>query len=198
MAQLTTRSSTVLCALLAACTVGEGPPGEAGPGGDADRLVCKDRLSAPLAAHEHIAEGANPAGPRTGLSCIASGCHLGGATGVGALEFLFAGSVYTENVRPGTTPATGVFVRIFKMGNDKSIDSVAADAAGNFIFRPGGAGGALDQFPYQTDVTACGVPTPEVRPMVTLLGGPADRNCSAAGTCHGDGGSTAQVNIPLP
>lgn len=197
MAQFATRVSIGLC-VLAACTVGDGPPGEAGTGGNEDRALCVNRIAAPAPAHEHILDGANPAGPRAGLGCVAAGCHLTGNTGAGATEFLFAGTVYTENVRPGTIPATGVTVRVFKRGEKASVDSVASDSAGNFIFRPNGRGGALDQFPYETDVTACGTAAPDIRPMSTLLGGPADRNCSAGGTCHGDGGSTAQVNIPLP
>ena len=78
--------------LATACSVGEygvsmNMGGDSG-GGD-DRNKCVDK-GTPGAAHMHAASGANPAGARSGLGCMAAGgCH--GAQ-PGSSQFYAAGT----------------------------------------------------------------------------------------------------------
>lgn len=186
------RLMVLLSALLGACTVGE-VPGTDGGGmnpGTANREICAERSTNILPAHNHVAAGADPAGPRARSGCMDAACHaMGGAGGV----FAFAGTVYKETA--AVTPATGVTVRIFKPGNDKSLAEAITDDAGNFVIRT--APVPLTDFPYDTDVTACGTSpgTMGIKIMVSKINA-VDANCNLGGTCHGATGGQGAVFLP--
>lgn len=174
-----TRSFVLLPALLlAACSVGE--YGETQMmGGDTmmnteDKNLCVNK-GTPGTAYNHTTM---PTGPRAGMGCIAVGCHLTGNTGAGATAFAFAGTVYKDT--NGTTPQPGVTVRIFAAGGKRSLAKAVSDSAGNFIIR-----GDFSAFPYETDVTGCGMDSVAqgIRPMLSPIAR-TDANCNAGGTCH--------------
>ena len=188
MAQLRgfmTRSVVLLSVLFGACTVGEVPPvGGGGDAGTADRAVCVQRPATPAPAHQHAAEGANPAGARSGIGCVVAGCHAAGQLGAGATAFAFAGTVYKAT--DGAAVAPGVTIRMYKPMGTASLAKATTDDAGNFIIR-----GTFDQFPYETQVAGCGPAAPnDIRPMITPISAPNDRNCSS-GACHAIPGGAA-------
>jgi hypothetical protein len=184
-----TRSVALLFALLGACTVGQAPLAPDGSGGGSgsgdglDRNVCEDRAATVAPAYQHTS---TPTGPRARLACIDAGCH---AAGGGSTQFSFAGTVYKET--SAVTPATGVTIRIFKPGNDKSLAEAVTDAAGNFRIA---MGGTFTDFPYETHVTACGTSI-NIRPMVSGIAS-AEANCNTGGGCHGAAGGQGAIYLP--
>lgn len=178
----------LLSALLGACSVGEVSLNDGGTdtgGGTPNRTVCEPRVGAPPPAHIHAAA---PADARSGLACIAGGCHLASNLGAGAGAFAFAGTVYKAT--DGAAVAPGVTIRMFPRGGQTSLASAVTDAAGNFVIR-----GNFTAFPYETHVTACGT-TPDIRPMSGLIATQNEANCSNGGTCHGVPGGAAAVYMP--
>jgi hypothetical protein len=181
--------------LIGACTVGEVSLGQNNNGTDGGnntdgtnqtnpRDVCSDR-GTPGAPHIHTAA---PADARGGLGCVAVGCHLTGQLGVGATAYAFAGTVYKQV--GGTAPNPGAVVRIFKegpVGTFTKIASGVADDAGNFRI----AGNYTD-FPYVTDVSACGADAPVlgIRPMIGPIGN-TNGNCNGGAACHAVPGTLA-------
>ena len=171
----------LLILLSAACSVGT--YGESMDDGDDmmmgtdDRNLCATRGTA-ATPYMHTSA---PTGPRSGMGCVAAGCHLAGNTGSGAGAFAFAGTVYKD--MNGTVPNGGATVRLFpSTGNTmKSIAKAVSDSAGNFIIRDT----TLTMYPYNTDVTACGADgvAMGIRPMVGSIQR-AEANCNAGGTCH--------------
>jgi hypothetical protein len=178
-----TRSVALLFALLTGCTVGEAPTttdgGGSGSNNGDDRNVCVNRVAAPATAHDHGATN----GTRARQGCQDAGCHAVGGTGG---VFAFSGTVYKET--SAITPAAGVTVRIFKPGNNKSLASTVTDNAGNFNIK-----GTFTDFPYITDVTACGTST-TIRPMVSMISA-GDANCNLGGSCHGAAGTQGAVYL---
>jgi hypothetical protein len=182
-----------LVLLLAAtgCTVGEvkipgsGPDG-GGDGGANPRLTCADRgqLSA---AHIHTDA---PLTNRAGLGCMdAGGCH-GPAPGAGG-AYAFAGTAYKE-IGGATAQPTAV-VRLFKenpTGVFAQVGVAVTDDAGNFFFA-----GALADFPYVAEITACGAdaaaaPIPGVRAMAAKIQ-QGNGNCNGGAACHAVPGTQA-------
>jgi len=168
----------LLTLLLGACSVGEYGVSMQGTdgtmmGGD-DRNICVPKAT-PVPAHNHTAAGANPAGARAGMGCIAAGtCHgPGGPTTV----FTAAGTAYKEVTNP-VTAAGGVTIRFFPRSGMKSLAKVVTDDAGNFYTNVALA------FPIETDVSACGSTPSEIVPMVAPLVGQAEGNCSSSAACH--------------
>lgn len=145
-----------------------------GAGGD-DRDLCVNKVAVPDAPHEHVVAGANPAGPRSGLGCLAAGgCH--GAQ-PGSAVFTVAGTVYKE--MGGTTVVGGLTVRLFNAGGKKSLATAVTDLAGNFYmttpvtFPAGG---------LEVDVTGCGS-TPDIIPMIAPIR-QNEANCASSTACH--------------
>jgi len=139
--------------------------------------VCSTRSATPAAAHAHALEGLNPAGPRSGIGCVNTGCHAAGNLGAGATAFAFAGTLYKAT--DGAAVAPGVTIHLYKKDDKVSLANAVTDTAGNFVIR-----GTFDQFPYATLASGCGPATPnDIRPMITPIGAPNDRNCSS-GACH--------------
>lgn len=176
-----TRSKVLLPGLLlAACSVGEygqtmqGTDGN-NMGGD-DRDLCVNRAATPAPAHDHTAAGANPAGPRAGLGCMAvGGCH--GAQ-PGSTQFTIAGTAYKEQTA-ATTPAAGATVRLFMPGTKKSLATTVTDAAGNFYLS------VPITFPasgLETDITDCSS-TPNIQPMIAPIR-MNEGNCASSDSCH--------------
>src|SRR4051794_11121582 len=92
---LMTRTALLLSSLwVAACTVGELPEASNNQGTDAGGEMgngCQNRNATPDPPHDH---GGVAGATNAGMSCVASGCHLEGATGTDAPAFEFAGTVY--------------------------------------------------------------------------------------------------------
>ncbi len=190
-----TRSHLVLLPTLlaTACSVGsygDSPDtGKDGSMGTDDRALCVPKGSAG-AAHQHVAAGANPAGPRSGMACLtAGGCH--GVASPGSTVFAFAGTAYKE--MGGTTPNGGATVRVFPRGTMKSVAKTVTDDGGNFYI-PASAGD-FTAFPYEVDITACGSTPSDIIPMIGTIGTPAEGNCASSGACHAIPGTRA-VYIP--
>lgn len=190
MTQSKTMLAALLGALLGACSVGEvdlgggggggpdsGNGGTDAPVGQAARDLCVNR-GTPVAARNHTAAGAAPAGPRSGMNCMAAGCHGVGGTP----QFGFAGTVYKANTGGAVNP--GVIVRIFpETPREAAAVAIATtDDAGNFYYD----GPALTAFPYVTDVTACGSDSGVggIRPMQARLTTAANMNCNGGTACH--------------
>lgn len=180
-------SMALLSVLLCACTVGEPPKNMNDAGGgnaDDDKNVCEPRATTIAPAHNH---GGNPVGARARTGCMDTGCHA--ATGGGAMPFAFAGTVYKEPT--GTTLVAGATVRIFKMGNNKSLAEAVTDDAGNFyIPNPG----MYTAFPYITHATVCGV-SQDIRLMNTPIADAGTANCNAGTSCHGAAGSAGAIYL---
>lgn len=188
-----TRSTVLLPILLAgACSVGEvdlGGGGGDGGGGDGtsavERDICAPR-GTPGAARNHAVSGANPAGPRSGVGCLATGgCH--GAQ-PGSVVFAFAGTAYTDLA--GSAVAPGATVRVFKRGEKVVLGKAITDTAGNFYIS-----GAFTAFPYEVDITACGSTPSDIIPMIGTINSPGEANCSSSGNCHAIPG-TRGIYIP--
>jgi hypothetical protein len=146
-----------------------------GAGGGDDRDKCVDKLAVPDPPHQHAAAGANPAGPRSGLGCLAAGgCH--GAQ-PGSVAFTVAGTVYKE--MGGTTVVGGLTVRLYNAGSKKSLAKTVTDMAGNFFittpvtFPAGG---------IEADVTGCGS-SPDIIPMIAPIR-QNEANCASSTACH--------------
>jgi hypothetical protein len=166
-----------------ACSVGEygmTMQGTDGSGGGDDRNVCDPKNAAPVAAHNHTADGLNPAGSRAGMGCIAAGtCHgPGGPTTVYTAAGTAFNAVTVADPLAAGVAAVGVTVRFFPRGGMKSLTKVTTDTAGNFYTTT-----ALT-FPIETDIAACGVAPSEIVPMVAPLVGQAEGNCSSSAACH--------------
>jgi hypothetical protein len=168
----------VLLPILAACSVGtygESMQGTDSGGGD-DRDLCVTKVAAPTAAHNHTAVGANLAGPRAGVGCMAvGGCH--GAQ-PGSTTFSIAGTAYKETTNP-VTPAAGATVRLFMPGTKKSIATTVTDAAGNFSLS------TPVTFPatgLEVDITACRS-TPDIHPLIAPIRA-NEGNCASSDSCH--------------
>jgi len=144
-----------------------------------DRNVCVNRVAAPAAPHDH----GGGAAARARQGCQDAGCH-DAATGTRA--FAFSGTVYKET--SAVMPSAGATVRIFKPGNNKSLASAVTDTAGNFYIK-----GSFTDFPYLTDVTACGTTT-TIRPMIAMIAA-GDANCNLGGSCHGAAGNQGAVYL---
>lgn len=174
-----TRPVSLLLPLLGACLVGQAPEKP----DTGDRTVCEDRVATVAKAYDH---GGMPAGPRSQMACMDTGCHA--VVGGGARAFAFAGTVYKET--SAMTPVGGVTVRIYKKGETKSLAKAVTNDAGNFVIdNPD----MFMDFPYETLVTACGAST-EIR----LMAGPIaveGANCNAGGGCHGTGGTQGAIYL---
>jgi hypothetical protein len=184
-----TRSLVLLPSLfVAACGVGEyGMTMQMSDGQNStdDRDICVQR-GTPGQAHNHAVAGANPAGPRSGLGCLAAGgCH--GAQ-PGSSVFTVAGTAYKE--MGGTTVTGGATVRLFVPGTKKSIAKTVTDDAGNFYLQ------SPVTFPsagLEVDITACGS-TPDIIPMVSPIRA-NEANCASSQACHAIPGPRA-VYLP--
>jgi hypothetical protein len=169
-----TRIAAVVALVLAssagvACDVGTVLANTSGDGGSGDTGPdCPAAQSPPTPAHMHAAGGTS----NLGMSCISSGCHLTGMTGVGAPVFNYAGTVFNA---AGSGPAAGINVLITLSGATKKW---LTDADGNFYVED-----PLQAAPttlMQATVKVCQTPTSMVG---TLAAGNGD--CNAGGTCHG-------------
>ena len=172
--------SLVIVPLLFGCSVGAyGEQMMMGTDGSmmAERTICVPKIATPKAAHNHALAGANPAGPRSGSSCMAvGGCH--GAQ-PGSTVFTFAGTAYKE-MGTGTTPAAGVTVRLFMPGGQVALAKTDTDAAGNFYTN------AQVTFPaggLETDITGCGSMPNDIIPMISPVR-QNEANCSSSQSCH--------------
>jgi hypothetical protein len=170
---------------LSACDVGTFGAAGGGGGDDIDPTVCADRATAtstpPIPAfHNHTAPQVAGNMTNQGLGCIAASCHLGASLGVGAPEYQFAGTLYSDAAL--TTPSIGAHIRV-KDASGKVIEAIT-DMFGNFSFPVGSSANA---FPGQTSAAACpsaGGMTGGVSAMVSpiVAGG---GNCNSGNTCHG-------------
>jgi hypothetical protein len=171
-------AAVVALAAAGGCSVGEvGGGGGGGTDGGMSMMddldVCAPRVAAPVAAYQHVG---NPTGARAGLGCLDAGCH--GPVNPASTRFGFAGTVYTTAA--GGTPAAGVTVRLFKMGEKKSLASAVTDTAGNFRIA-----GNFTAYPYVTHVSACSPAMgASINPMIQLLTVGAEMNCNTGGSCH--------------
>jgi hypothetical protein len=170
-----TRIAVILCAFLAACDVGdvsgEKPIDAMGSGkmdGSGSGNGCVNSQT-PVAAHVHAAGGTTNAG----MNCMTSGCHAAGGAGG---EFKYAGTAYTQT--GGTTPATGVTIRV-KFGGTTS--TTVTDDAGNFHSTD------AITFPATTDITSCPTVTAMVNGLATGQG-----QCNS---CHVPGGTQATIGL---
>lgn len=167
----------------AACSVGEYGMTMQGTDGNMmgvdDRNVCAPK-GTPAAAHNHTADGANPAGSRAGMGCIAAGtCHgPGGPTTVYTAAGTAFNAVAVADPLAAGVAVAGVAVRFFPRGGMKSLATVITDDAGNFFTS------IPLTFPIETDISACGATPNEIVPMVAPLVGQAEGNCSSSAACH--------------
>jgi hypothetical protein len=170
-----TRTALLLSSLwVAACTVGELPEASNNQGTDAGGEMgngCQNRNAAPDPPHDH---GGVAGATNAGMSCVASGCHLEGATGTDAPAFEFAGTVYKTGA---VAPNAGVIITITKVA-DGTTASAITDTAGNFHVPAGMLAGA---FPATVNVSAC----PTISKMVGQLAADTGPSCNGGGTCHG-------------
>jgi len=180
-------STVLLTFLLGACTVGEVPAGDGGgSGSNADEInTCEPRATNIAPAHDHTAA---PLGPRARTSCLDAGCHNAGGAGG---QFSFAGTVYKET--GGLTAVQGATIRIYKSGAKTPLAEAVTDNAGNFVIRQAGT---FTDFPYITQVTACGLAgtVKGIRPMLSAINA-GDANCNLGGTCHGNGGTQGAIYL---
>ena len=185
-----TRIAVVVALVLAstvwvACDVGTvlaNSTGDGGSGSGSATLDCPPAQSPAPAAHMHIVGGTSNAG----MACIAAGCHLQGSTGTNSQTGLpapvynYAGTVYNTG---GATPAAGINVLVTLGGTTKKW---LTDADGNFYVTDPLQAAPTAQM--QASTKACQTPTA----MSGVLGA-GQGNCSAAGTCHGTGGTEGKI-----
>lgn len=179
------RTIIILCALLAACDVGDvtsgnnpGTDGGAmqgdgggGGGGDGATANCTNGNAQPSAAHPHSAP-VNANDPyNMGQNCMAQGCHTG-ATPAGGLAMYAAGTVYTD--ANGTKGAAGAYVKLGTM-------HTYADDHGNFYFS------SQPSFPVAANETLVDATCPTQSKMVE---GVATGQCTG-GSCHTPAGGPA-------
>jgi hypothetical protein len=158
-------------------TYGESPDMKDGAVSTEDKDLCVTKGTVG-AGHVHTLSGVNPAGPRSGMGCLAAGgCH--GIAAPGSTVFAFAGTAYQQ--LGGTAVNGGATVRIFPRGTKKSIAKVVTDDAGNFYI-PASAG-TFTAFPYEVDITACGS-SPDIIPMIGSINNAGEANCSSSDSCH--------------
>jgi hypothetical protein len=173
------RISVILVLLVAsACDVGSVVPVTGGDGGSGSNCVPPGN---PAAAQQHLPADQVVPGQASnqGQNCLTANCHNPAALGNGALAFTFAGTLYTT--AGGTTPATGVTVRI-KFGSGPPVTAVT-DMDGNFY------SSTAVTFPANADVTSC----PTVKPMMSQLQ-TGNGACSSTG-CHVPGGNPGPMGL---
>ena len=184
------RTIIILCALLAACDVGDATSGNnpgtdagamgdggGGGGGDASGATCTNGSSTPSAAFTHTgAAVVNAADPtNTGQNCMQANCHVANSA-LGAPQYYAGGTVYTDAA--GTAGAPGAYVKLGSL-------HTYADDHGNFYFAtdpmfPVAANGAL------VDATC---PTQSIMVEATATG-----QCTSS-ACHGSGATGGYVHL---
>ncbi len=174
-----TRALVLLCTLLAGCVV-ETPviQGPAGGTPTTTSTQCVNQVSTPVAAHTHASpvSATNPS--NAGVDCLMSGCHAAGGAGG---QFQFAGTIYTTV--GGTTPATGVTVRV-SFGS--SVATAVSDMQGNFYSFSTVTFGDTTS----ADVTSC----PTTSAMMKNLTVPTSGGCNS---CHVDGQDAPPLGLMM-
>lgn len=179
------RSILLLCALLAACDVGNvtlqnnpgSPDGGTMMGSDAGSgsggCVNGETAGNYSPAHPHTAP-VNPADPyNMGQNCMQANCH-GIPQGAGAPQYFAGGTVYTDAT--GTTGAAGAYIML---GSQHTY----ADDHGNFYFT------SPVTFPVAAGMTTANAVCPTVSAMVE---GVAVGSCTG-NACHGTVNGTLQL-----
>ena len=184
------RTIIILCALLAACDVGDATSGNnpgtdggtmsdggGGGGGDASGANCTNGETAGNVspAHPHAAP-VNAADPyNMGQNCLQANCH-GTPQGNGATQYYAGGTVYTDAT--GTTGAAGAYVRF---GNLHTY----ADDHGNFYLT------TQPMFPVASNETLVDATCPTQSKMVEAT---ATGQCTSS-ACHGAGTTGGYVHL---
>lgn len=178
------RSILILCALLAACDVGDVTTNNNVTGADAGTMgmkdsgsgsgvTCTNASATPNPAHPHSAP-VNPADPyNMGQNCLQSGCH-GVPQGTGAQQYYAGGTIYKTTA--GTAAAPGAYVSL-------GTAHTYADDHGNFYF-PNPV-----TFPLGANSSTASDVCPTAHTMVE---GIATGQCTSS-ACHGTGNTAGPM-----